>query len=188
MSEQVSLRDTDGVSLHAAPPSIVTAPDGGAVSTATSRLVSALPPKLAQPLTWPLASLTRARQWYDRPLDSPVTVTLPWTGAPVDATGLPARRPLPLKAVVAGLISTSGTSESVGLASVIVKRRTTVVWFVHAPTGRAVVPSDLNCPKPVGRPGATGAPTICTVALEAMQLSDSLLSKMFPGASAQATM
>src|SRR5580765_5749232 len=188
VSEQVSLRDTDGVSLHAAPLSIATEPDGAVVSTATSRLVSALPPKLAQPLIWPAASLTRARQWYDTPLDSAVTVTLPWTGAPVDATGLPARRPLPLKAVVTGLISTSGTSESVRLASVIVKRRTTVVWLVHAPTGRSVVPSTLNCPRPVGRPGATAGATICTVSLEALQLSVSLLSKMFPGASAQATM
>jgi hypothetical protein len=125
-SEQASLSDTDGVSVHAAL-SILMEPVGGIVSTATSTPVSALPPKLTQALAWPEASFTLARQWYFAAFASPLTVTLPWTGAPVDATALPARKALPSNAVATGLISTSGTSESVWLASVIVKRRTTVV-------------------------------------------------------------
>src|SRR5262249_9880933 len=148
--------------------------------------VSALPPKLTQSLTRPPASFTRARQWYLMPFDSPVTVTLPWTGEPADATALPAVKPVPSKAVLTGLISTCGTSESVLLASLIVRWITTLVWLVHAPTGSAVVPSVLNCPSPVGGLGATAAAAIVTLVLEVMQLSVSSLSKMTPGASAQA--
>ncbi len=131
------------------------------VSTPTSRAVSALPPKLTQPLVSPAASRVRARQWYCAPFTRPVTVTTPWTAAPVDATAGPATRPVPLNAVPTGLISTSGVSVSTGLASTIVNLRTTLVWFVQAPGASVVAPSLLNCASATGRSGAVfaAAPT-----------------------------
>ena len=77
MSVHLSVSVTGLVLVHVLPLATTIEPVGAEVSMPTSRALSAVPPKLTQPLVWPAASRVRARQWYWEPFVSPVTDTTP---------------------------------------------------------------------------------------------------------------